>query len=216
MARSAKSRAKLPRSAKKAGDGELGGFTIIEVVLVLAIAALIFLMVFIALPTLQRNQRDTQRRNDLARLQTQITNWQSNNSGKLPGNSNIDAIDEDSAKLDETNYKCTRTTSGEQTTDAACLIVNYLNGAGDTMNTFTDPSGWTYGINISTFDATGDEKTLTNADFGEDAGDDKRYKIYVIKKAKCDDEFAVYSNNSRDYAILYKLEGNGVYCKDNQ
>jgi prepilin-type N-terminal cleavage/methylation domain-containing protein len=35
------------------------GFTIIEVVLVLAIAALIFLMVFSALPALQRNQRDT-------------------------------------------------------------------------------------------------------------------------------------------------------------
>ena len=41
---------------------ERGGFTIIEVVLVLAIAGLIFLMVFIALPTLQRSQRDTQRR----------------------------------------------------------------------------------------------------------------------------------------------------------
>ena len=36
------------------------GFTIIEVVLVLAIAALIFLMVFMALPALQRSQRDTQ------------------------------------------------------------------------------------------------------------------------------------------------------------
>ena len=34
------------------------GLTIIEVVLVLAIAGLIFLMVFIALPALQRNQRD--------------------------------------------------------------------------------------------------------------------------------------------------------------
>lgn len=214
MAKSANSRAKLPRSAKTMGDGELGGFTIIEVVLVLAIAALIFLMVFIALPTLQRNQRDTQRRNDLARLQTQITNWQSNNSGKLPGVSNVPAIDEDDAKLDDTNYKCSRTTSGEQTTDAACLVLNYLNGAGDTMNTFTDPSGWTYGIDISTFEAQGDEKTLTNADFGEEA--DEPYMIYVIKKAKCDDEFAVYSNNSRDYAILYKLEGNGVYCHDNQ
>ncbi|MBS7346174.1 MAG: type II secretion system protein, partial [Candidatus Sacchiramonaceae bacterium] len=39
------------------------GFTIIEVVLVLAIAGLIFLVVFIALPALQRNQRDTQREN---------------------------------------------------------------------------------------------------------------------------------------------------------
>ena len=45
------------------------GFTIIEVVLVLAIAGLIFLMVFLALPALQRSQRDTQRKNDISRLQ---------------------------------------------------------------------------------------------------------------------------------------------------
>ena len=34
------------------------GFTIIEVVLVLAIAGLIFLIVFITLPAMQRGQRD--------------------------------------------------------------------------------------------------------------------------------------------------------------
>ena len=44
------------------------GFTIIEVVLVLAIAGLIFLMVFIALPALQRSQRNTRRRQDMARI----------------------------------------------------------------------------------------------------------------------------------------------------
>jgi prepilin-type N-terminal cleavage/methylation domain-containing protein len=60
------------------------GFTIIEVVLVLAIAGLIFLMVFIALPALQRNQRDTQRKNDLSRVQTAIQNYQSNNRNKIP------------------------------------------------------------------------------------------------------------------------------------
>lgn len=60
------------------------GFTIIEVVLVLAIAGLIFLMVFIALPALQRNQRDTQRKNDMSRVQTAIQNYQSNNRGRLP------------------------------------------------------------------------------------------------------------------------------------
>ena len=62
------------------------GFTIIEVVLVLAIAGLIFLMVFIALPALQRNQRDTQRKNDLSRMQSAIQNYQSNNRNKLPAN----------------------------------------------------------------------------------------------------------------------------------
>lgn len=60
------------------------GFTIIEVVLVLAIAGLIFLMVFIALPALQRGQRDQQRRNDLSRVQTAIQNYQTNNRNQLP------------------------------------------------------------------------------------------------------------------------------------
>ena len=60
------------------------GFTIIEVVLVLAIAGLIFMMVFIALPALQRSQRDTQRKSDLSRLQTAVTQYTSNNRGNLP------------------------------------------------------------------------------------------------------------------------------------
>ena len=60
------------------------GFTIIEVVLVLAIAGLIFLMVFIALPALQRNQRDGQRKQDLTRAQTAVNNFQTNNRNRLP------------------------------------------------------------------------------------------------------------------------------------
>ena len=60
------------------------GFTIIEVVLVLAIAGLIFLMVFVALPALQRSQRDTQRRQDYANLEAAIENYITNNNGKLP------------------------------------------------------------------------------------------------------------------------------------
>ena len=51
------------------------GFTIIEVVLVLAIAGLIFLMVFIALPALQRSQRDTRRKNDAGRLKDAIDRY---------------------------------------------------------------------------------------------------------------------------------------------
>lgn len=59
-------------------------FTIIEVVLVLAIAGLIFLMVFIALPALQRNQRDTQRRNDMGRAISAVQDYQANNRGQVP------------------------------------------------------------------------------------------------------------------------------------
>ena len=59
------------------------GFTIIEVVLVLAIAGLIFLMVFIALPALQRSQRDTQRRDDVARFMSQLNSYSTNNRGAI-------------------------------------------------------------------------------------------------------------------------------------
>lgn len=67
-------------------DSSKQGFTIIEVVLVLAIAGLIFLMVFIALPALQRNQRDSQRKNDMGRLSSQLVNYTSSNRGALPTN----------------------------------------------------------------------------------------------------------------------------------
>lgn len=60
------------------------GFTIIEVVLVLAIAGLIFLMVFLALPALQRSQRDTDRKTAASRFMAQIVNYQSNNQGSVP------------------------------------------------------------------------------------------------------------------------------------
>ena len=60
------------------------GFTLIEVVLVLAIAGLIFLIVFLALPALQRTQRDTARKNDTSRFVSQLSNYQSNNQGAIP------------------------------------------------------------------------------------------------------------------------------------
>lgn len=58
------------------------GFTIIEVVLVLAIAGLIFLAVFIAVPALQKAQRNTQRRRDLALIVAQMDKFRSHNSNK--------------------------------------------------------------------------------------------------------------------------------------
>lgn len=64
------------------------GFTIIEVSLVLAIAGLIFLMVFIALPTLQRSQRDAQRRDDIVIFLEAVKKYQTNNRGGLPNDWN--------------------------------------------------------------------------------------------------------------------------------
>lgn len=63
---------------------KLKGFTIIEVTLVLAIAGLIFLMIFVALPALQRQQRDATRKDDIATFISAIKKYQTNNRGAIP------------------------------------------------------------------------------------------------------------------------------------
>lgn len=60
------------------------GFTIIEVVLVLAIAGLIFLMVFVALPALQAGQRDTARKNDVGSVAAAVNTYSSAKRGAMP------------------------------------------------------------------------------------------------------------------------------------
>ena len=83
------------------------GFTIIEVVLVLAIAGLIFLMVFIALSALQRSQRDTQRRDDVARFISQVNSYATNNRGSVP--TNMSSFLEDYMKLSKGEFRDSQT-----------------------------------------------------------------------------------------------------------
>ena len=66
------------------------GFTIIEVMIVLAVAGLIMAIVFLAIPALQRSNRNTQRKNDATRLAGLVAEFQSNNNGKLPANVTTD------------------------------------------------------------------------------------------------------------------------------
>ena len=60
------------------------GFTIIEVLIVLAVAGLILLIVFLAVPALQRAARNTQRKNDVSAIGSAISNFIDNNGGSLP------------------------------------------------------------------------------------------------------------------------------------
>lgn len=69
---------------KKNNINNKKGFTIIEVILVLAIGSLIILMALVALPSLQSSQRDQQRKTDYSMLETAVTNYSSNNRGQLP------------------------------------------------------------------------------------------------------------------------------------
>jgi prepilin-type N-terminal cleavage/methylation domain-containing protein len=60
------------------------GFTIIEVMIVLAIAGLIILVVLLAVPALQRNARNTQLKNDASSVAAGVSEFKSNNDGQAP------------------------------------------------------------------------------------------------------------------------------------
>lgn len=66
--------------------GKDKGFTIVEVMIVLAIGGLIMLVVLLAVPALQRNSRNSSRKNDVGALLGAITEYVTNNSGSLPPN----------------------------------------------------------------------------------------------------------------------------------
>lgn len=220
------------------------GFTIIEVVLVLAIAGLIFLMVFVALPALQRSQRDTARRNDMSRVDTSLVQYQTNHStdsNNLPSGPSAwkgtDYIDADAASVPtgSTNSSCGTGT----TANAACAFArDYMNSGSSEAskkNEFTDPDGVPYSIfitenwgapgvtNITLKPAessgiTGTELvTSSEVDGGYTLGGDAfaARTVYIIPGGKCSGS-AVVKSEKRHFAILYRLEGAGVYCIDDQ
>jgi len=67
------------------------GFTIIEVLIVLAIAGLILLIVFLAVPALQRNARNTQVKNGASAVLGAVNEFVDNNNGQLPTGGSIAA-----------------------------------------------------------------------------------------------------------------------------
>lgn len=72
----------LKKYRQKNADSQ--GFTIIEVLIVLTIGALIMLIVFLAVPALQRNSRNVQIKSNAANLLGAINEYINNNGGKMP------------------------------------------------------------------------------------------------------------------------------------
>jgi prepilin-type N-terminal cleavage/methylation domain-containing protein len=76
---------KLHKNLKDLKSRKAGaGFTIIEVLIVLAIAGLILLIVFLAVPALQRNSRNTAIKNDVQNVVGGVSEYQGANNGALP------------------------------------------------------------------------------------------------------------------------------------
>jgi prepilin-type N-terminal cleavage/methylation domain-containing protein len=105
------------------------GFTIIEVVLVLAIAGLIFLMVFIALPALQAGQRDTARKSDVSNVASAVTSYISSNRGNFPAagtslDAQLGAVTGTPKSYSNLSNNITNVTVNRNTTAAASVTVN--------------------------------------------------------------------------------------------
>lgn len=75
------------------------GFTIIEVLIVLAIAGLIMLIVFLAVPALQRTSRNTQRKSDIAAILSSVNEYLLNNGGTPPATGDLTVFTSAQPKL---------------------------------------------------------------------------------------------------------------------
>ena len=208
------------------------GFTIIEVVLVLGIAGLIFLMVFIALPALQRNRRDTQRTSDITRLASAITNYESNNSGAIPSDKYGSYVSGHTT----VDQNITRTLNHQSW---AYFYDSYLLISTDEKDKFADPEGNPYSLFISSCrEATSYDASTKRCNNGQRSGStwrdqaegrpngvedvtagnpyeqtgEKGHTISIVTNATCEGEDAIHASGSRKIAILYKKEGGGAIC----
>lgn len=177
------------------------GFTIIEVVLVLAIAGLIFLMVFIALPALQRSQRNTQRSDDLSRVLTAINSYQSNNNGRLPFTHETDPEIDANFVARYIDDQCTTDDGG----------AHYEN----CVDQFTDPDGQIYGFNYvgDVADEEGEDAALVEDE--TQGGMDHLFHVYTNATCGANEGHVDMGTGTRQVAIIYFLEGGAITCNDN-
>lgn len=196
------------------------GFSFIEVVLVLGIAGLIFIMAFIALPSLWTSQRDAARRANLMEFLSDLKTYQTNNSrGALPTQQSGDTYEV---------HKWSDIRNGTYTNDWAGFIKDYVD-----IN-FEDPSGTKYTFYITRCKTdSGEQATGKPCEYGptdnsktNEEGKDilglnranlnlenpLDYTIYIAIGATCEGNQMVKASNNRSVAALQILERAGRYC----
>lgn len=170
------------------------GFTIIEVLIVLAIAGLILVVVLIAIPQLQRNQRNEARRSIVARMVTEFNNYAGNNNGNLPA-----ATGADLGQVSDRYLGCTPTVSGSSVFSAGCTvnITDPKNGSEMVMTVGTTAAGSTPSLS--------DTHWLAAGDLGE---------VFYQVSVSCNGE-AIQASAGRSFVLYTVLEGGAIACVDN-
>jgi prepilin-type N-terminal cleavage/methylation domain-containing protein len=178
------------------------GFTIIEVMIVLAIAGLIMLIVFLAVPALQRTARNTQRKNDASAIAAALANFYDNNAGQVPSGLGVDPSD--SASIDICAYKG----SLNPVAASACGLAG--GPAGQDYNYETAKLGY-YAI----YAGTNSNFTLENANPSDTETSDTQVKIDLGLGCNATNTGAAATTNPRTAAVLYATEnasGTSTQC----
>ena len=180
------------------------GFTIIEVVLVLAIAGLIFMMVFIAFPSLARSQRDTQRKRNLATILTAFEHWHSSHRKTI--------VDDYGMRHNKNNGFCTFFNEyiDENVVDPSTGEPPKIAFFGENfvVNCRTDETepreGYDRSIKVD------DVRSWPNIEIGDIQYDDTGF---------CEDDtfsdLVGQDSGLKAYTLRTKLENGGYYCVDN-
>ena len=205
------------------------GFTIIEVVLVLTVAVIIFLMAFLAFPSLQASQRDAERKANVMEFISALKNYQTNNSrGALPIVSNNTCINNTTDQnWCEIEWDSDKLPTGDKTWGS--FLKDYIS------KNLKDPNDENYtlliteckgadegnGIDISVdqpCEHPGESRLRGKSVEAANSTDDPEVKggvnniLYTITGATCDGDHAVKSSNSRNVAVVYIMERAGRYC----
>ncbi len=186
----------LNRIGKKLGYKE-GGFTIIEVMIVLAVAGLIMAIVLVAIPQLQRSQRNSARKDTLGRIKTEIDSYSGNNNGTYPVASLASGA---------SNFGTPTTALGFFARYLGCTAGPPVSCSISIVDPSTgEPVGYGSGTNPPT--------TVVGATaIGNTAG-----SIRYVTGEVCSGESTVAAGaSSRNYAIQMKLEGGAIFCADNK
>ena len=142
-------------------------------------------MVFIALPALQRSQRDAQRKQDVSRLLDAVQRYKSNNRGQLP------------------SVLQTASWAGLTNSSSDRFIKTYLAVDGP----FRNPQGEIWNIHGSMYNTPGSE--LPPAVVNRALLREFRLAVGM----KCDGSGLVVAQGPGHVAVRIFLESGGVYCE---
>jgi prepilin-type N-terminal cleavage/methylation domain-containing protein len=164
------------------------GFTIIEVALVLAVAALIFLVVFLAVPALQRNQRDDARKRDVSNVVQAVTNAVAN-----------------------TNNTLTVGSAYPKPSSGGSVLKDYLDNMSGNVDFVYVTAGTATTFNASTA-VTGNAASTGTTDslpYGN--------RIVVLTGLRCNGNTGTQTGTKRSAAVVVQVENGGAgkyYCQD--